>query len=105
MAESPFKADIERVQKEYSEKMTPGAVVYIPGSSVVNKTGGWRVFMPQFDKDKCVRCFLCYTLCPEPAIYLDEESYPVFDYDYCKGCGICANECPTKAIEMVRESK
>ena len=75
------------------------------GTTLVNKTGSWRDFMPKFNKDKCVRCFLCYTLCPEPAIYLDEESYPVFDYDYCKGCGICANECPTKAIEMVRESK
>ncbi|WP_297416708.1 pyruvate synthase subunit PorD [Thermococcus sp.] len=105
MAESPFKADIERVGKEYSEKMTPGAIATIPGSSVINKTGSWRVFMPEFNRDKCVRCYLCYIYCPEPAIYLDEENFPVFDYDYCKGCGICANECPTDAIIMVRESK
>ncbi|MCD6559879.1 MAG: 4Fe-4S binding protein [Palaeococcus sp.] len=105
MAESPFKEEIERVEKEYSEKMTPGAIVYIPGSSVINKTGSWRVFMPEFNRDKCVRCYLCYIYCPEPAIYLDEENNPVFDYDYCKGCGICANECPTNAILMVREKK
>jgi pyruvate ferredoxin oxidoreductase delta subunit len=61
--------------------------------------------MPEFNRDKCVRCYLCYIYCPEPAIYLDEENYPVFDYDYCKGCGICANECPTDAIIMVRETK
>lgn len=33
MAESPFKADIERVQKEYSEKMTPGAVATFRGAA------------------------------------------------------------------------
>lgn len=66
------------------------------------------------DQDKCIRCRICWTYCPEPAIReLDKpytsksgRTYRVtyeIDYDYCKGCGICAEECPVKAITMVEE--
>jgi 2-oxoacid:acceptor oxidoreductase delta subunit (pyruvate/2-ketoisovalerate family) len=67
-----------------------------------NKTGSWRVFRPLFEKEKCIKCMLCWKFCPEGVIELKED-YPEIDYDYCKGCGICANECPKGAIEMVEE--
>lgn len=105
MVESLFKVDIERVQKEYSEKMMFGVIVYILGSSVINKIGFWRVFMFEFNCDKCICCYFCYIYCLELVIYFDEEGYLVFDYDYCKGCGICVNECFVDVIVMVREIK
>jgi len=75
------------------------------GTTLVNFTGDWRTFMPIVNYDKCVRCYICWKFCPEPAIYIREDGYVGIDYDYCKGCGICANECPTNAITMEKEEK
>jgi pyruvate ferredoxin oxidoreductase gamma subunit len=64
---------------------------------------GWRVYRPVVRREKCTRCFLCFALCPEGAVHLDEESYPMVDYHLCKGCLVCATECPSDAIGQVRE--
>ncbi len=92
----------------------PTPIARVP--STENKTGGWRTFRPVINYEKCIRCYICWKFCPEPAIFFaPPDKYPApkealakFDtieinYDYCKGCGICANECPTKAIDMVLE--
>jgi pyruvate ferredoxin oxidoreductase gamma subunit len=71
------------------------------GAFVENKTGSWRVFRPDYSKDKCTMCNFCWFYCPEGCIYRRGD-YMEFDMDYCKGCGICANECPADAIKMVR---
>ena len=81
-----------------------GGVVYEAGNTVKNKTGSWRTFRPEVDRDKCVGCRLCETYCPDGAIVVENGKAKV-DLDYCKGCGICANECPVKAIKMVEEVK
>jgi len=75
-----------------------------PGTSVRNKTGGWRVEKPEFDEDLCTLCDLCWEVCPDMAIERGEDVYSA-DLDFCKGCGICADVCPTDAIEMEREEK
>jgi 2-oxoacid:acceptor oxidoreductase delta subunit (pyruvate/2-ketoisovalerate family) len=80
-----------------AKDMPPMSVSH--GTMLVNKTGSWRSFRPIVNKDKCVKCMLCFTYCPDVAISEKIE----IDYDYCKGCGICAHECPTYAIEMVEE--
>lgn len=72
-----------------------------PGSFVENKTGSWKVFHPEYEKDKCTMCNFCWFYCPEGCIYRKEDRME-FDMEYCKGCGICANECPSEAIKMVR---
>jgi len=61
-----------------------------------------RSFRPEVDPNKCVKCSLCQTFCPEGTVMLTENGI-VFDYRFCKGCGVCANECRVKAIAMVRE--
>lgn len=85
-------------------KVTIGGVVK-PGTTRVNKTGGWRNFRPLYHKDKCIKCGLCSLLCPDSSVCELKDKYVTFDYDFCKGCGICANECPKDAIEMVLEEK
>jgi len=72
-----------------------------PGSFLENKTGSWRVFRPEYSKDKCTMCNFCWFYCPEGCIYRKGDEME-FDMDYCKGCGICANECPSEAIKMMR---
>jgi|YelNatPaOPRAMG01_1025707.scaffolds.fasta_scaffold03878_10 pyruvate ferredoxin oxidoreductase delta subunit len=80
-------------------KMTLGGVA-APGSSRLNKTGGWRVFYPEFLHLRCTDCGLCQKLCPEGCIFREEKKKYHADLDYCKGCGICAEECPVHDIEM-----
>ena len=56
--------------------------------------------------EKCTKCGMCQTVCPEGCISEDRGttcSSP--DYDYCKGCGLCAEECPGEAITMEQEEK
>ena len=88
-----------------------------PSSTIKNKTGGWRTYIPKRDLKKCIGCGICARVCPEKAIKMVRSNYgssksgtakklkPQVDYDYCKGCGLCAAECPVKAIEMKLDKK
>ena len=75
-----------------------------PGTSSLRRTSGWRAYRPQINLSHCSRCFLCFALCPDGAIYLDEEHYPWVDYKHCKGCLVCVHECPAEAIREIREA-
>ena len=86
-------------------KFNIGAVVTEPGSSKKNKTGGWRALKPEINKDKCIKCGICWQFCPDNSIKMDKEGRATVDYDFCKGCGICARECPVKCITMIKEEK
>ncbi len=73
-------------------------------SSEKVRTGDWRTYIPVFDAEKCIKCYICWKYCPDAAIKVkDEESLPEWDLFHCKGCGICAEECPKDAIEMILE--
>ncbi|MDD4901690.1 MAG: 4Fe-4S binding protein [Patescibacteria group bacterium] len=88
-----------------------------PGSTTINKTGGWRTFRPSTDLEHCISCGTCARVCPENCIkmtapLLPKEGLgvvpkpkPQTDYDFCKGCGVCASECPVKVIKMELERK
>jgi heterodisulfide reductase subunit A len=56
------------------------------------------------DKDICIGCRLCTSLCPYQAIQMvkDENNRPKAEtiVASCKACGICASHCPTFAISM-----
>jgi len=71
----------------------------IKGGVLIDTNAGWRVKRPIVDHDKCIRCLICWTLCPDGVLSKELE----IDMDYCKGCGICAHECPKGAITMVSE--
>lgn len=64
--------------------------------------GDWRAERPVVDRDKCVKCAICWIYCPVQCI---DEKPAWFDInlDICKGCGICAHECPHRAITMIEE--
>ncbi len=79
-----------------------------PASTLRNKTGGWRTYIPSTNFDTCIGCGTCAKVCPEGCIEMTkkgDKQKPITDYDYCKGCGICATECPVKAIKMSLEKK
>lgn len=111
----------------YENLTIPKGAVVEPGTSLVNKTGSWRVSRPVVRHEQCTGCSLCVTYCPDAAAkfvgerrtdeemtHWDRRAVPraakhdgsqkiAIDYDYCKGCGICAEECPIDAIRMVPE--
>jgi len=60
----------------------------------------------EVDKDKCISCGACVTLCPVEAIAFAEDSSVVFDKEKCVGstCSACVNACPVRAIKSVKQS-
>ena len=65
--------------------------------------------VPSQDREKCVACYLCPTVCPAKCITVVSaendkgEKYPkVYTIDMlrCIFCGYCVEACPVEAIEM-----
>ncbi len=84
-----------------------GGVIEQAGNSDDYETGSWRTFRPVHDKEKCINCLRCWTLCPDSAILVADGKITGVNYKHCKGCGICARECPDKvqAYTMVQEGE
>ena len=85
------------------KEITHGSHVFEPGNAVNFKTGDWRSQRPVFISEKCKHCFLCFPVCPDSAVLLDEGKMKGFDLDFCKGCLVCMEVCPFDAIEREDE--
>lgn len=87
-----------------AKDMTIAGNIYEAGNSVRFKTGDWRSERPIFLSDKCKQCGLCFPVCPDDAIPVNNKQMREdFNYDFCKGCGVCARVCPFGAITMENE--
>jgi len=86
------------------DEMKPGAVAPAGTMGQLN-TGSWRTYVPMTDLEKCTHCMICWSLCPDSAILVQDGKKVGTNLQYCKGCGICATECPVDAIEMKLESE
>ncbi len=58
--------------------------------------------MAKTDYSKCVKCGLCWSICPTEAISWTPGEYPKIDPNTCMGCGACYERCPNYAITMER---
>jgi len=98
------KLIVEKIVKgEFTwRSLPPAAMISVP-TSMMYKTGSWRISKPVIDRDKCTKCLLCWVFCPDMSIKRLPDNSVEVDYEYCKGCGICAEECPVKAITIVEE--
>ncbi len=100
-----IRLEVLKTEKEEEGLNLTRCNVCKPGSTLKNKTGGWRNFRPVYIYEKCTKCGICEIVCPDMSVKRREDGFFEYDYDYCKGCGICANECPADAIEMILEEK
>ncbi len=99
------KRKVTITNKTSWKETTPGGIITDAGNAEDFKTGDWRSMKPIFIEDKCTQCLLCYPVCPDTAILINEEGKREdFDYDHCKGCGICVEVCPFNAIDFVEEA-
>lgn len=58
--------------------------------------------VPEFDKEKCIKCGVCAEVCEENAIVQVKDQYPILVPDQCTGCRACEIACP---VEAISESK
>ena len=65
------------------------------------KNGGKNIFLakPVIDRDKCIKCADCVTICPVGALSMRNDK-PMFDYSKCIRCYCCQEVCPAKAIYL-----
>ncbi len=52
-----------------------------------------------FVEDRCTRCGVCSTVCPE-AVHRVDRPQRHLDRDRCTGCGECARACPAGALVL-----
>ncbi len=53
------------------------------------------------DKEQCIHCGLCTSLCITKALTLDKINFKLnFNKDKCILCGFCQNSCPVNAIKI-----
>lgn len=90
-----------------------GGVITEPGNSIEKDLSGSRQgFLPQFDKESCINCAACDTVCPDFCFVWEERvnkkgrkqmSLKGIDYQYCKGCLKCIEACNNNALVKIRE--
>jgi NADH-quinone oxidoreductase subunit I len=76
---------------------------------IAERYRGLHRLVPAHDREKCVACYLCPTVCPAKCITVESaenekgEKYPAvyrIDLLRCIFCGYCVEACPVEAIEM-----
>ena len=101
-----FSVKNESIQKMTWQTMPEGAVIPEAGNSKQYKTGRWGSKYLNFNSKTCIDCGLCWSVCPDDAIILDEKGHMVgIDYDHCKDCGLCTEICPTTPKSLYFEKK
>jgi len=55
------------------------------------------------NRDKCVRCAGCVSVCPVASLTFTEQKGIEVD-DKCTLCGICSKFCPVAAIEVEKDA-
>ena len=59
--------------------------------------------MIESDKDKCMRCGGCVSVCPVSALTLSEHG--ISCSEKCIKCGSCVRFCPVDALKLKEEKK
>lgn len=55
----------------------------------------------KINKDKCIRCFGCISVCPVQALQAAGDG-PKWDKSKCIGCNGCVDFCPVGALKLIK---
>ncbi|MCF7846772.1 MAG: 4Fe-4S binding protein [Candidatus Gracilibacteria bacterium] len=79
----------------WQELETGGGLLKMTGNSEAYRTGNWVPKTLEFVEENCINCGLCWAVCPDDSILLDEKGNMIgVDLDHCKDCGLCVEICP-----------
>lgn len=54
----------------------------------------------KLNKEKCIGCRLCETVCPHRVFKIENNKAYIFDIEKCMECGACKTNCPVRAIDV-----
>ncbi len=100
-----FKAKIVPDEKgelglelEGNEKDLKNAIEFLQKEGVIVESLDKEII---WDKEKCVNCSACRSVCPKKAIILDPKtSEVIFDREKCIACELCIEACPYGVIKV-----
>lgn len=101
----PDPAELHWIELPFEDAAISAPSIHGTATSLHMDTGSWRILRPIIHQQRCTRCGLCHTYCPEGVISNDQHGYPRIDYAHCKGCLICLVQCPLHAIESIPEQE
>jgi len=58
----------------------------------------------EIDREKCMACGGCVSLCPADALELKNKELTI-DHEKCVECGNCVKFCPVKALEIKKDQQ
>ncbi|MBN2546227.1 MAG: 4Fe-4S binding protein [Spirochaetes bacterium] len=58
--------------------------------------------MIQVDMDKCTGCRVCFNVCPQDVIKMENKKAYIENYVNCMECGACALNCEYNAINLTK---
>lgn len=96
------------------ENQPLGGAILGPNALLINRKSSREGFVPKFNKEACINCTKCDTVCPDDCFVWKEEvgrrdriemNLQGIDYQYCKGCLKCVKTCPTDALSIVEETR
>ncbi len=75
-----------------------GAIKYLTRTGVTVQEAAKDIII---DKNQCIDCGVCTSICITQALTLDDKSYKLkFNKDKCILCELCLNCCPLSAIKV-----
>jgi len=95
-------ADIEGkilIEITGSKEQLEEGIVYLQSEGISIRDASRHIIL---DKEKCVNCGVCPSLCITQALEMDGSSFElIFDKTKCILCGFCENSCPVNAIRLM----
>jgi len=88
----------KNITESISQALGAASRALIPlmnGKAVVE---GATSFLPEWNKNLCLGCEVCITVCPYKAINKNESDEIEITHVLCKGCGVCGATCTKNAI-------
>jgi pyruvate ferredoxin oxidoreductase gamma subunit len=81
----------------YLNVLDGGAIDNMTHNTIVKNNANARFNLPPaYNREACIDCAKCMTVCADPGAIVWEDGKMVgVDLSYCKGCMRCVNVCPT----------